>query len=321
LDAAKSSKFDMLLLFRDARTRDVLKVFGPNADADFTSLNISPVRAIGRGDDMQMNTAKVSKKEKNTGTLSFFQRSRNAVIGAADAVLRATVGSPGIEDNRRIEALVALANGNVWVGYGGGRLIRFDCFGNRLHEYHRNSTFIRCMCAFGNLLFVGYADGVIRVFDTSSGKLCRVWRAHKSSVARVGVSSNHLFTLSDNGGIRGWLIVSPSTFTSRFHSAMISKESTYVKEENIKILTGTWNVGQEKACSDSLTKWLAKSIEVNIVVIGLQEVEMGAGALAMAAAKETVSTVDIRFSHSCCFKILGNLSTNTIVEKESRIYN
>ena len=60
-------------------------------------------------------------------------------------------------------------------------------------------------------------------------------------------------------------------------------------------LASTWNVGQERACSDSLTQWLAKSIEASIVVVGLQEVEMGAGALAMAAAKETVSTIDIHY--------------------------
>ena len=215
---------------RNARTRDVLKVFGPNADAEFTSLNISPVRATGRGDDMLMNPTRGSKKEKSAGQLSFFQRSRNAVIGAADAVLRAAVGGQGIDDNRKMEALVASASGDIWAGYGNGRLIQFDCFGNRVREYHRNSTSIRCMCSFGNQLFVGYAEGVIRVFDTSSGKLSRVWRAHKSSVARVGVSSNHLFTLSDNGGIRGWLIVSPSTFITRFNSGMIAKEITYINE-------------------------------------------------------------------------------------------
>ena len=55
----------------------------------------------------------------------------------------------------------------------------------------------------------------------------------------------------------------------------------------MKILTGTWNVGQGRASHDSLISWLGSvTSDVSIVVVGLQEVEMGAGFLAMSAAKE-----------------------------------
>lgn len=281
-----------LLAMWDALTRNVLKVFGPNPDAEFISPNISPVREMGRVEEVKMNITRVSKKDRTQGTLSFFQRSRNAVMGAADAVLRAYVGGQSMDDSKKMEALIGAADGNVWVGYANGRLVQWDSFGNQLAEYRHSSTAVRCMCAFGNRIFVGYADGVIHALTMDSGKLLGAWRAHKSSVARVGVSGNHLFTLADNGGIRGWFITSPSTFDTALHSRMISKESTYVRQENIKILAGTWNVGQEKASFDSLTYWLAKSsVEASIIVVGLQEVEMGAGALAMAAAKETVGLV------------------------------
>jgi hypothetical protein len=57
----------------------------------------------------------------------------------------------------------------------------------------------------------------------------------------------------------------------------------------------TWNVGQGRASQDSLLSWLGSVVsDVGIVVVGLQEVEMGAGFLAMSAAKETVRL----YSHS-----------------------
>ena len=60
--------------------------------------------------------------------------------------------------------------------------------------------------------------------------------------------------------------------------------------ENLKILTGKWNVGQGRAFHDSLISWLGSAAsDVGIFfVVGLQEVEMGAGVLAMSTAKETV---------------------------------
>lgn len=278
-----------LLALWDARTKDVLKVFGPNADAEFPSPNVSPIREIGKGEEIKPNVTKALKKEKNLGTLSFFQRSRNAVIGAADAVLRAAVGVQSIDDSKKMEALVSAADGNVWAGYANGRLGQWDSSGNWLADYRHSSTAVRCMYAFGNQIFVGYADGVVHALAMSSGKLLRAWRAHKSSVAKLGVCGNHLFTLADNGGVRGWFITSRSTFDKALHQRMISKQGSYLRQENLKILAGTWNVGQEKASFKSMLSWLEKGcIEASIIAVGLQEVEMGAGALAMAAAKETV---------------------------------
>ncbi|MCO5564876.1 hypothetical protein L7F22_018544 [Adiantum nelumboides] len=279
-----------LLALWDSRTKELLKVFGSNADPEFLSPNVSPVRDIERGEEAKkVNVTKVLKKEKSQGALSFFQRSRMAVMGAADAVLRAAVGQ-SIDDSKRMEALVCVSDGNVWAGYANGRLSQWDSSGYLLADYRYSSISVRCMYAFGDRIFVGYADGGIHALDMTSGKLLGAWRAHRSSIARFGMCSNHLFTLADSGCLRGWFITSPSTFDKALHHRMIAKESNYVRLENLKVLAGTWNVGQEKASFKSLTSWLEKGlIEASIVAVGLQEVEMGAGALAMAAAKETVS--------------------------------
>ncbi|KAI5066836.1 hypothetical protein GOP47_0017364 [Adiantum capillus-veneris] len=277
-----------LLALWDSRTKELLKVFGSSADPEFLSPNVSPVRDIERGEEVRVNATKALRKEKSQGALSFFQRSRNAVMGAADAVLRAAVGQ-SIDDSKKMEALVSVSDGNVWAGYANGRLGQYDSSGYLIADHHHSYVAVRCMYAFGNRIFIGYADGVVHALAMTSGKLLGAWRAHRSSIARLAVCNNHLFTLADSGCLRGWFVTSSSAFDKALHHIMKAKESTYLRQENLKVLASTWNVGQEKASFKSLTSWLQKgSIEASIVAVGLQEVEMGAGALAMAAAKETV---------------------------------
>ncbi|TXG51533.1 hypothetical protein EZV62_024057 [Acer yangbiense] len=101
----------------------------------------------------------------------------------------------------------------------------------------------------------------------------------------VSERAGYNFTLANHGGIRGWNVTSPGPVDS----ILSRKEILYTRIENLKILTGTWNVGQGRAFHDSLISWLGSAASDGIfVVVGLQEVEMVAGVLAMSAAKETV---------------------------------
>ncbi|TXG51532.1 hypothetical protein EZV62_024056 [Acer yangbiense] len=106
------------------------------------------------------------------------------------------------------------------------------------------------------------------------------------SLIIVTVGAGYVFTLANHGGIRWWNVTSPGPVDS----ILSRKEILYTRIENLKILTGTWNVGQGRAFHDSLISWLGSAAsDVGIVVVvGLQEVEMGAGVLVMSAAKETV---------------------------------
>lgn len=55
------------------------------------------------------------------------------------------------------------------------------------------------------------------------------------------------------------------------------------------MFAGTWNVSQEKPSLQSLRMWLAEpSADASMVFVGIQEMEMGAGAIGIAAVKETV---------------------------------
>lgn len=240
-------------------------------------------------DDAKAKHISTSKKEKSQGTISFFQRSRNALIGAADAVRRAAAKSGLAEENRRTEALAITVNGTIWSGCTNGAVVQWDGSGNRLQELNHHNHAVQCFCAVGPRLWVGYLSGIIQVLELD-GTLIGSWIAHRGPVIKMTVGGGYVFTLANHGGIRGWCMSSPGTIDSLLRSELSSKKLLYTRLNNIKILAGTWNVGQGRASPDSLISWMgAAATGVDLVVAGLQEVEMGAGFLAMAAAKETVS--------------------------------
>ncbi|KAK1294145.1 Type I inositol 1,4,5-trisphosphate 5-phosphatase 13 [Acorus calamus] len=234
----------------DSRTKELLKVFGIGGQVDLR-VDISYAQDTYVEDEMKIKFVSASKKEKSQGPISFFQRSRNALMGAADAVRRVAAKGAFGDDYRRTEAMAISTDGIIWTGSANG-------------------------------------IGTIQVIDLE-GNLLGGWVAHHSPVIKMAVGGGYIFTLANHGGIRGWNISSPGPLDNILRSELASKEMLYSKLENLQILAGTWNVGQERASHDSLISWLGSAAsEACIVVVGLQEVEMGAGFLAMAAAKETV---------------------------------
>lgn len=246
-------------------------------------------------DEMKLKIISSSKKEKAQGALGFFQRSRNALMGAADAVRRVAV--KGAFGDRRAEAMTISMDGTIWMGCTNGSVVQWDGNGTRLQEFQHHSSPILCLCAFGTRLWVGYLNGSVQVLDLE-GNLVGTWVAHSSPIIKMAAAGSYIFTLASHGGIRGWNLTSPGPLDGILRAELSSKESSYTNLENLKILAGTWNVGQERASHDSLISWLGSNAsEVELVIVGLQEVEMGAGVLAMAAAKETVSYFCSIFSH------------------------
>ncbi|KAG0465609.1 hypothetical protein HPP92_019773 [Vanilla planifolia] len=223
----------------DARKKELVKVFGTNGQAE------------GRSDTEDEGKTKAcssSRKEKSH-TSSFLQRSRNALMGAADAVRRVAGKGAFGDDNKRTEAVAVSSDGVIWTGYTNGSLVQWDGNGSKLQEIQHHSASVTALCAFASRLWVGYANGTVQVFDLEG------------------------------------------TFDNALQAELACKEMMYTRFENIKILAGTWNVGQERASPDSLISWLgAAASEVGIVVVGLQEVEMGAGFLAVSAARESLAS-------------------------------
>ncbi|RWR90463.1 type I inositol polyphosphate 5-phosphatase 13-like protein [Cinnamomum micranthum f. kanehirae] len=276
-----------LIAQRDARKKELLKVFGLDGQVE-NRIDVSSSSDNSTEDEMKTKFVSTSKKEKSHGSKSFFQRSRNALMGAADAVRRAATKGVLGDDNRRTEALIASVDGTIWTGCGNGLIVQWDGNGNRLQEFQYHSSAVRCFCTFGTRLWVGYISGIIQILDLE-GNLLGGWVAHSCPVIRMTVGCGYVFTLANHGGIRGWSLASPGPIDNIVRAELSSKELLYTKYEQVKILVGTWNVGQERASPDSLISWVGSvAFESDMVIAGLQEVEMGAGFLAMAAAKESV---------------------------------
>ncbi|KAM6550191.1 hypothetical protein CsatB_021867 [Cannabis sativa] len=265
----------------DARTRELLKVYNTDGQLE-NRVDISSVQ------DISIDFASGSKKEKTQNSFGFFQRSRNAIMGAADAVRRVAAKGAFGDDNRRTEAMAIAVDGMVWTGCTSGSLVQWDGNGNRLQDFLYHSSPVQCLCTFGMRLWVGYLSGTVQVLDLE-GNLLGGWVAHSCPVINMTAGAGYIFTLANHGGIRGWSVTLPGPLDNIVRSELTDKEFLYTRIESLKILTGTWNVGQGRASRDSLISWLGSvTSDVSIVVVGLQEVEMGAGFLAMSAAKETV---------------------------------
>ncbi|KAF5728757.1 Endonuclease/exonuclease/phosphatase family protein isoform 7 [Tripterygium wilfordii] len=271
----------------DARTKELLKVFNVDGQlenrADVpSSQDQQPVE-----DEMKVKFVSTSKKEKSGG---FLQRSRNAIMGAADAVRRVATRGAGafVEENKKTEALLLAVDGTIWTGSTNGLLVQWDGNGNRLQEFNHHSCAVQCFCSFGTRIYVGYVSGMIQVMDLE-GSLIAGWIAHNGPVIKLAAGHGYVFSLATHGGIRGWNITSPGPLDNIIRSELAAQEVIYTRRESFRILIGTWNVGQGRASHESLTSWLGSvASDVGIIVVGLQEVEMGAGFLAMSAAKETV---------------------------------
>ncbi|GAB4825770.1 hypothetical protein Ancab_008646 [Ancistrocladus abbreviatus] len=209
-------------------------------------------------------------------------------MGAADAVRRVARGTGSLkDDNRKTEALVMTADGIIWNGCSNGLLVQWDGHGNRLQEFNHHPCAVLCFCTQGSHLWVGYASGLLQLLDLD-GNLIAGWVSHNSLV-RLAVGGGYVFSLATHGGIRRGSLTSPGAIDNILSVESAAKELLYTRHEIFRVPAGTWNVGQGKASLESLKSWLGSAAsDVGIIVVGLQEVEMGAGFLAISAAKESV---------------------------------
>eukprot|EP00252_Welwitschia_mirabilis_P025610 TRINITY_DN8082_c0_g1_i1.p1 TRINITY_DN8082_c0_g1~~TRINITY_DN8082_c0_g1_i1.p1 ORF type:complete len:1116 (+),score=222.87 TRINITY_DN8082_c0_g1_i1:22-3369(+) len=271
----------------DARTKELIKSLGSDGQIEFSRTNVMLEQYTSWDDNYKPKISRISSKEKAQGALSFFQRSKNALMGAADAVCRVTIGSQLLDDGRKIKSMAVSVDGSLWTGHANGLLVKWNSQGQRISELQNNSVAVLCLFPIGMELWVAYDDGRVHVMQQS--QILKAWLAHDAGVIQMAAGRDHVFTLAAHGGIRGWHRNSPSSLDKNIRPKLIEMEPTYTKEEHVKIFASTWNVSQERASLESLRVWLSSpGPEAGIVVIGLQEMEMGAGVLAMAAARETV---------------------------------
>uniref|UniRef100_A0A0D3DJ16 MSP domain-containing protein n=1 Tax=Brassica oleracea var. oleracea TaxID=109376 RepID=A0A0D3DJ16_BRAOL len=253
----------------DARSKDLLKVLNVDGQVE-CRVDMLPTQDQQGDDETKLKFFSASKKEKPQG---FLQRSRNAIMGAAGAVRRVATRSAGgfAEDTRKTEAIVLAVDGTIWTGNISGQIVQWDGNGSRLKDVNHHHKPVLCFCTFGDRIYVGYASGYIQVLD-SDGKLMASWVSHNEPVIKLAAGGGFIFSLATHGGVRGWYVTSPGPLDNIIRTELSQKEALY-----------------GRASHGALMSWLGSvASDVGIVVIGLQEVDMGAGFLAMSAAKETV---------------------------------
>ncbi|KAJ8561237.1 hypothetical protein K7X08_027427 [Anisodus acutangulus] len=255
----------------DARTRELLKVYNVDGQIE-NGVDMSSVPDQAVEDESNVKFVSKSKKEKSVedDSSNFFQSSCNAIMGAAGAVRRvATKGSGAFaEDSRKTEALVLASDGMIWSGCSNGLLVQWDGNGNRLQDFHHHPCAVLSLCAHGSLIWVGYVSGMVQVLDLE-GNLLADWVAHNGPVIKMAVGGDYVFSLANHGGIRGWTLATPGPIDNILLSERAEKRHLYTRQENFRILVGTWNVGEGKASQEALATWLGSAIlDVAIVVIG-----------------------------------------------------
>ncbi|XP_047311089.1 type I inositol polyphosphate 5-phosphatase 12-like isoform X2 [Impatiens glandulifera] len=271
----------------DARSRELLKVY--NVDGQIENIIDMPSLTHDQPVEDELNVKFVSKSRKDKSKRnSILQCSRNAIMVAADAVLRVATKGAVVEDAKRTEALILTADGMIWSGCANGVLVQWDGNGNRLKNFHHHPCAVKCFCTLGTRIWVGYVNGMVQLLDLE-GNLIAGWVAHNGPVIKLAIGFGYVFSLANHGGIRGWNISSPGSHDNILRLELARKEHMYTRRENIRILIGTWNVGERKGSNEALMTWLGSAAnDAGIVVVGCQEVDMGAGFLAMSVAREAV---------------------------------
>lgn len=200
---------------------------------------MSSVQDQATEDEINTKLVSKSKKEKPQGS-SFLQRSRNAIVGAAEAVCWVASKGAGAfaEDSKKTEVLVLAADGMIWSGCSNGLLMHWDGNSNRLQDFHYHHCAVLSLCTHGSRIWVGYISGMVQVLDLE-GNLLVGWVAHNGPVVKMVVGNNYLFSLATHGGIRGWSLASPGPIDDIIQSELVEKEHVYTRKEDFRILVGT----------------------------------------------------------------------------------
>lgn len=81
-----------------------------------------------------------------------------------------------------------------------------------------------------------------------------------------------------------------SQATSFCRATFENEAPALVSRKNLEMLCLTWNVNEQRPEGSPLFKWIADlSANASVAVIALQEIEMGGGSVAIAAAKDVLN--------------------------------
>eukprot|EP00890_Picochlorum_soloecismus_P001963 jgi/Picsp_1/2768/NSC_00996-R1_type i inositol- -trisphosphate 5-phosphatase 12-like len=188
-----------------------------------------------------------------------------------------------------IVTMISTANDEIWLGYRDGLLEVFSSSGKLLCTKSLKVA-ISCMYEIGEHLWIGGECGNILAIDLSSYDIDKNFKAHKSGIQSIAQVGTRAYTLARDGSITGWTVGQSSSILQGERFAKIGPECC--KRTSVSILAVTWNVGESRPPMTSpFFRWIKENcVEKSIVVVSLQEVEMGGTSVALAAARETLAS-------------------------------
>eukprot|EP00775_Hariotina_reticulata_P006490 gene6490-6717_t len=179
-----------------------------------------------------------------------------------------------------IKKLVAAEDGSMWVSYkkgllekysDGGKLLWSSCSSSSSGDFRPSG--ITALAAIGSRVWVGDQEGQLWVLDAGRCTLQRSWKAHAFAVRSIADGGPMVYSLGKAGSIRAWGALEPPTAVT---TAWQQDRASCLQVEQLQVLAGTWNVNETKPSRSGLQTWLGdRAASAQLIMIGLQEVEMG----------------------------------------------
>ncbi|KAK9832480.1 hypothetical protein WJX81_000147 [Elliptochloris bilobata] len=191
-----------------------------------------------------------------------------------------------------LTSIASSPDGRVWAGFKHGRLEVYTSVG-RLFWKKDCGVRVSSLMAVGARMWAGLHDGRIRVWEAAPGLpplMLGDWQAHGMGVIGLALAGTRVVSLGADGSIKAWAATTPCEQDADARSAYDAEAGNLVMRETLEVLCLTWNVNESKPeVGKTLFQRLADMASgAAAVVVALQEIEMGGGSVAMAAAKDVL---------------------------------
>eukprot|EP00879_Flechtneria_rotunda_P025468 GHRR01027067.1.p1 GENE.GHRR01027067.1~~GHRR01027067.1.p1 ORF type:complete len:899 (+),score=342.06 GHRR01027067.1:659-3355(+) len=212
----------------------------------------------------------------------------------------AAVAGPADKQQRygAIKKLAAAADGSMWLSYKkgllekyseGGKLVWSSCSTAASMTQTFNLAGITALAAVGSNIWVGDQSGTFWVLSAGTCEVFRSCKAHVFPVKSIAAAGHVVYTLGKSGSIRAWPAGQPSSAVTTTWQQQVAG---CLRERKLQVLAGTWNVNETKPSRAGLQMWLGdRAKAADMVVLGLQEVEMGTGSVALDVVYHNLAKV------------------------------
>ena len=146
--------------------------------------------------------------------------------------------------------------------------------------------------AVGSNLWIGFTNGVITILK-SDGIALKAFVAHKSGILSIVQIGSRTYTLAVDGSICGWSSAIPSKEDdASLRAWYYNLEQRCYIADSVQVLAVTWNCSEARPEPRSpYFRWIKQQgFDKSIVVVSLQEVEMGGKSVALAAARDAFNS-------------------------------